>query len=306
MGNISKSVIFAFKEIVQWHTMKYILLSGMIVTALWIGIGYLMWDGIVAFSAKVIEMVPFSLIRANGAWMLSTFLWFQLVLITFALTYAFWGNLILRKISKEKYTAFSLLILAASGVFWAVVWYFKGHYIYEQFIKLLTWLPFETVEKGIAFLIGFYFIYNAIVVTMLFVTSMVSEAIVEDIEIREFREDDIVRDNTFKTVKYTLRDSAVFIALSLLAAPLLFVPVLNVFIQIALWIWLTKDTISYDALALTHQKVNPSLKSVYKGGIWVITLVTVLFNFIPVLNLFGPFFGLTAMFYYVKNSQKGA
>ena len=306
MGNISKSVVFGFKEIVQWHTMKYILLSGMVVTALWIGLGYLMWDGIVAFSAKIIEMVPFSLVRSNGAWMLSTFLWFQLVLITFALVYAFWGNLILRKISKEKYTSLSLFILAASGVFWAVVWYFKGHYIYEQFIKLLTWLPFETVEKGIAFLIGFYFIYNAIVVTMLFVTSMVSEAIVEDIEIREFSEDDVVRANTGKTIKYTLRDSLIFIIVSLLAVPLLFVPVLNIFIQVALWIWLTKDTITYDALALTHETVTPSLKKMYKPAIWSITFVTVLFNFVPVLNIFGPFFGLTSLFYYIKTSKKEA
>jgi hypothetical protein len=304
MGNISKAVVLGFKEIVNWHTMKYILLSGILVTAVWIGLGYVMWDGIVAISAKIIELVPFSMVRSNGAWMLSTFLWLQLVLITFALIYAFLGNLILRSVSQEKYTVFSLLILLGSGVFWGFVWFFKGDYIYAQFIKLLTWLPFETVEKGIAFLIGFYIIYNAIVVTMLFVSSMVSDAIIEDIEIREFAEDEVVRDNLFKTVKYTVRDSVIFAVISILAFPLLFVPILNIFIQIALWIWLTKDTIAYNALALTHTNVNRSYLKQYRGGIWSITAIAVLFNFIPVLNIFGPYFGLVALFYYMKLSKK--
>ena len=299
MNTISKAIVLGFKEIVNWHTMKYILLSGTIVTLVWLGIGVALWDGIIALTSKIVEMVPFSMVRSNGAWMLSTFLWFQVTLITFALIFAFLGNLILRKISKEKYTIFSLMILFGSGVFWGIVWFLKGDYIYQQFLKLLTWLPFETVEKGIAFLIGFYLIYNAIVITMLFVASMVSEAVVEDIEIREFAEDDVVRDNTFKTVKYTLRDTLIFIGVSLLAFPLLFIPVLNIFVQIALWVWMTRDTITYDALALTHENVDVSLKKTFAPGIWTISLISVLFYFIPVLNIFGSFFGTIAMFFYI-------
>jgi len=303
MGHVFKSVIFGFKEILTWHTMKYIVLSGVVVTLVWLGIGYMIWDALVALSAKIIELVPFSMVRSNGAWMLSTFLWFQLTLVTFALIYAFFGNLVLRSLSKEKYSIFSLLVFVGSALFWGVVWLFKGDYIYVQFLKLLTWLPFETVEKGIAFLIGFYIIYNAIVVTMLFVASLFSEPVIEDIEIREFAEDDVTRDTMFKTLRYTLKDTLIFIGLSILAFPLLFVPLLNIFVQIALWVWLSKDTISYDALALTHEKVEKSLKQKYSGAIWTITAITVLFNFIPVFNIFGPFFGLIAMFHYFKAAK---
>ena len=48
--------------------------------------------------------------------------------------------------------------------------------------------------------------------------------------------------------------------------------------QVVLRIWLTKDTISYDALALTHEKVERSQQKKYAFAIWVITAVTVLFN----------------------------
>jgi len=300
MNNAMNSIIFGFKEILTWKTMKYVTISGIIVSLFWLGIGILLWDNLIGFSSKVIEMVPFSMVRSNGAWMLSTFLWFQMVLITFALVFAFFGNLILRNVSKEKYSTFSILMFVGSAFFWGIVWFFKGDYIYHQFLQLLTWLPFETVEKGIAFLIGFYIIYNAIVVSLVFFASIFSEPLVEMIEIEHFPGDEIVRDNVFKTTKYTLKDSAIFIGLSLLAFPLLFVPVLNIFIQIILWIWLVKDTMSYDAASLTHENVDKSILKEHGGIIWFVAFVTVLFNFIPVLNIFGPFFGLIVMFHYFK------
>ncbi len=303
MNNVMNSIIFGFKEILSWRTMKYVTLSGVIVSLIWLGIGMFIWDGLTSFSSRIIEMVPFSMIRSNGAWMLSTFLWFQLTLITFALIFAFFGNLILRKVSKEKYSTFSVLMLVGSALFWGVVWFFKGNYIYHQFLQLLTWLPFETVEKGIAFLIGFYIIYNAIVVSLVFLASIFSEPLIELIEIEHFSEDDVVRDNVFKTTGYTIRDSAIFIGLSILAFPLLFVPVLNIFIQVMLWIWLVKDTMSYDAASLTHEKVDRSILKEHRATIWFVAFVTVLFNFIPVFNIFGPFFGLITMFHYFKTLE---
>lgn len=303
MNSVMNSIIFGFKEILSWRTMKYVTISGVIVSLIWLGIGMFIWDGLTSFSSRIIEMVPFSMIRSNGAWMLSTFLWFQLTLITFALIFAFFGNLILRKVSKEKYSTFSVLMLVGSALFWGVVWFFKGNYIYHQFLQLLTWLPFETVEKGIAFLIGFYIIYNAIVVSLVFLASIFSEPLIELIEIEHFSEDDVVRDNVFKTTGYTIRDSAIFIGISILAFPLLFVPVLNIFIQVMLWIWLVKDTMSYDAASLTHEKVDRSILKEHRATIWFVAFVTVLFNFIPVFNIFGPFFGLITMFHYFKTLE---
>lgn len=89
MKNMIHAVIVAFSEILRWETIKVVLLSGILVTAFWVGVGFMLWDQLMAISAKILEFVPFSMIRANGAWMLSAFLWFQLVLITFALIYAF-------------------------------------------------------------------------------------------------------------------------------------------------------------------------------------------------------------------------
>ena len=110
MKNTMHAIIFGFKEILNWNTMKYALISGIFVSALWVGIGTMFWDHLIALSSRILELVPFSMVRSNGAWMLSTFLWLQAVLLTFTLIFAFLGNLILRSVSKEKYTSFSILV----------------------------------------------------------------------------------------------------------------------------------------------------------------------------------------------------
>jgi len=300
MKNSIHAIIFGLKEILNWNTMKYALISGILISALWIGIGAMLWDHLIALSSRIVELVPFSMVRSNGAWMLSTFLWLQLVLLTFALIFAFFGNFILRTVSKEKYTSFSLFVAIGSTLFWTLIWFFKGDYIYSQFLKLLTWLPFETVENGIAFLIGFYFVYNAIIVTMLFVTSLFSEPLAVSVEERHL-EDEVIRDHIFSSVGYTVKDSIIFIIASLIAFPLLFIPVLNIVIQIALWMWLIKDTMSYDAAALVYEKVEKEEIKQHRFAVWIISFITALFNFIPILNIFGPYFGEISMFHYLKS-----
>ncbi len=303
MKNILHAVIFSFKEILTWNTMKYALISGTIISAIWIGLGVLVWDNIIALSSHILTWIPFSMVRSNGAWMLSTFLWLQLILLTFALIFVFAGNLILRVVSKDRYSSFSLWVALGSTVFWSVVWFFNGDYIYAQFLKLLTWLPFETIEKGIAFLIGFYLIYNAIIVSMVFIASLFSEPLLRNIEKKYFKESEVKRDHLFSSISYTLKDSFIFLALSIVAFPLLFIPIVNIFTQIALWIWLTKDTMGYDAITLTSSKVTKEKLKEHRKALWFISFITVLFNFIPILNLFGPFFGEISMFHYFKNTK---
>lgn len=306
MKNIMHSIIFGFREILTWNTMRYALLSGLVVSIIWSMVGYFIWDDLIAISSHILDWVPFSMVRSNGAWMLSTFLWLQLVLVTFALIYIFFANLILRHVAKEKYTLFSLWVAGGSALFWAIIWVFKGHTIYQSFLELLTALPFQTVEKGIAFLVGFYFIYNAIVVTMVFVASFFSEALIVSVEERHFKDDEVRRDHLWSSVGYTLKDSVVFIAVSLLVFPLLFIPLVNIVVQIVLWIWLIKDTMTYDAAALVYEKVDTKALKEHRIAIWFLSIMVAFFNLIPVLNIFGPFFGLIALFHYLKSIEKNS
>ncbi len=303
MRDVMHAVIFGFKEILHWDVMKFALIGGVIVSAFWAFIGFLFWGQIVSLGSYILELVPFSMVRSNGAWMLSSFLWFQLVLLTFALIFAFFGNLIIRSVSKERYTSFSVIVAISSAIFWAVVWFFKGDYIYHQFLQLLTWLPFETIEKGIGYMIGFYLVYSAIVVSMVFVVSIFSKPLIKGVEKRHFPDDEAVKDHAFKSMGYTLRDSAIFLIVSLIAFPLLFIPVVNFIVLIILWVWLVKDTFKYDAASLLFNEVDKEKLKEHNLATWTISFITALFNFIPLLNIFGPFFGEISMFHYYKSKK---
>lgn len=297
------AVLFGFKGIFRARTMKFAMISGVVIFAIWLVLGFLFWDGITAFTSSVLELIPFSMLRSNGAWMLSAFVWLQLVLVTFALIFSFFSNIIVEKVDKDKYATFSVSIGLLSAAFWGIVWFFAHSYIYAQFLKLLTWLPFETIEKGLAYLIGFYIIYNGIIVTIIFVTSMFSTSFLSEVKEEEFPYDRMYDEYEYNTIIKTLKDTGIFIALSVLAFPLLFIPVLNFFILVGLWSWVMKDTIAYDTAAFVFGAVEKEKLKEYKGAIWGLNMIGSLFNFIPVFNVFAPYFTELAMFYYLKEKR---
>ncbi len=303
MKDVMHAVIFGFKEILSWNTMRFALVSGFLVTVLWGVIGFVLWDQIVAVGAKLLSFVPFSMIRSNGALLLSSFVWVGLVLLTFSLIFAFFGNLILRSVSKEKYTAFSFIIIVLSAIFWSIIFYIKSDYIHSQLLQLLTWLPFETISKGIGYLIGYYVIYSAIVASMVFIVSLFSEPLIKGVAKRHFKGEEIIKNNEFKSMGYTIKDIVIYFVISLVAFPLLFVPIVNFIVLIILWIWLVKDTFRYDAASLLFKDVDTIRLKEHKTGVFTISFLTALFNFVPVFNIFGPFFGEISMFHYLRSKK---
>ncbi len=304
MQDFFEAVIFGFKELRRPLVMKFALISGAAVTLFWIMVGVILWDSIVAFSSTFIDLVPFSMIRADAAWFLSTFLWFQLVLITFALVFAFSGSFIAERYSKDKFSSFSLFLFMGSALFWTVIWFFESNMIHTQFSKLITWLPFETIEKGLAALIGIYFIYNAIVVSIIFISSLFSSKMLNEIRETYYPYDDVIEDSEIKTLEYTLKDTAIFLVVSTIAIPLIFIPVVNFLVQVTLWIWLIKDTFVFDSATVLMKESKKDMFKEHRYGLYGISFITSLFNFIPVFNLFGPFFGELAMYNYMRRLHK--
>ncbi len=304
MQDVTESIFFAFKEILNYHTMKLVFFIGVAVTLLWSAMGFFLWDTLIGISSFFIDLVPFSMIRSNSAWMLASLLWLVLVIVTFALILVFFGNMILEKVSKEKYSSFSLGIIFLSATFWAAIGFFNAGILHQKLLQLLNWLPFETVEATMSYLLGFYFIYSGIIVTMLFVTSFFSEHLLVKISKKHFPYETLLEENEFETSKNRVVDITIYIAISLLAFPLLFIPLLNFIVQITLWVWLIKDTFVEDAQVLLIRQEDSKKLTQYKKSFFVISGVTALFNFLPLFNIFGPFFGEIAMFHYIKQLKK--
>ena len=304
MQDIVEAILFGFKEILDYHTMKLALLVGGIVSVFWTLIAYFVWDTLVSISSYFINVLPFSVLRSDGVWLLSSFSWFVLVLITFALFMTFFGSMILEKVSKDRYSVVSLGAVFTSAVFWSIMWFFYSDTIHEKVLNLLNLLPFQTIDASMAYLLSLYFVYGAIIVTMLIATSFFSEDLLKQIKEKHFPYDPILDENELEMAEHRGRDIAIYTLISLVAFPLLFVPVVNFIIQIALWIWIIKDILTTDTAALIIKKENQSKLKEYKVGILTISGVTAVFNFLPVFNIFGPFFGEIAMFHYMKDIKK--
>ncbi len=299
----SESILFGFKEILTWHTMKYALIIGLFVMATWIGLGLLFWNNLTAFSMTLIGFLPLDLMILDGTWMMSTFIWLILVLLTYALVYIFLGNFIFNKISKDKYAALSLILMSISASFWLIVWYFNNELLHQKITAFLKTLPYTTVEHGLAYLFTIYIIYNAIVISILFLVNIFNKPLIQHFAYKHY-DGSLEEHHTLQSLRYTMKDTLLFIGISLLAFPLLFIPVVNFMVQILLWIWLTKDTLQYNTASLVFKEVEMKELKKHQKDIWFISLVSILFNFIPIFNIFAPFFGELSMFHYWKQIQQ--
>ncbi len=293
---LTEAIAFGFKESFKWSNIKFALINGLLVTLFWVFIGYFLWDFLMGVSSFFIELFPFSMVRSDGAWIISTIIFFQVILISFAILMAFFGEFFLKK-SKEKYTLYTIYTFVASALFWGVVWFFKGGVVYNEVLKVLMWFPFGTLEQGIAAFLSLYIIYNAIIVTTLFTTSIFSEKII----LHSFNKNEIDTKHRFASILYTIRDSFIFFIASVVLFIVLFIPMVNIVVQIALWIWLIRDTVATDALYLLYGEDKKEIKRAHKKAVYIISFVAVLFNFLPIIYAFSPIFAELAMFKYFKS-----
>ncbi len=298
-----ESIMFGFREILTWHTMKYALLSGLVVISIWTGIGFAIWHILVEVSKWLIGFLPLNMMISDTAWMLTTFIWILIVFATFALIHIFLGNFILAKVSKEKYASFSIKLLSLSAFFWLIIWYINNASIHGQITSFLKTLPYVTVEDGLAYLIAGYILYNGIVISMLFMVNLFNRPLINHLATKHYDEESLGH-HEVKSIGYTLRDTAIFIAISILAFPLLFIPIINLFVQTVLWMWLIKDTLQYNTASLALPELSEDIFKENRKEIWFISFITVLFNYVPIFNIFAPFFGEISMFHYWKQIQQ--
>jgi hypothetical protein len=306
MRELFEGFLDGIEEVLRWRTMLVLVIFATVAMGFWAVIGILYWEHFLAFSDRLVEWLPFAMLRSNGAWMLSTFLWVQAIMLTVALLSLLLTVTLYRNLPKRDFTGAAVWLLLGATIFWTVVWLFKGGAIYDSVLKLLTMLPFDTVENGVSTLLIFYFLYNASIITMLFFTSLYSPVLLRRIREEVYPYEDVHSEAELRSLVYTARNTLLFVAASLVLMPLLFVPVLNIFVQLLLWVWLVKDTFTYDVGALFFNAEE--LRLVKRGDkrIWAVAAVTALFNFFPLLNFAGPFIGEIMMFRYLVGLKSKA
>jgi hypothetical protein len=243
MHQISGFFLRSIRDLLTWSVLKVAIFIGVPLMALWVWIGMLSWDYLVAFTSMVIGWIPFSIVKANGALFVIFFIWLVAVLVSFAVVTALIGTPLLRYFKERThyvYTFVTLLLLSAA---WALVLLMKWEWIFAEVQRLLTLLPFQTVAEGSAWLLAFYLLYNGYILTLYIVLSFFRKGVLEPLRLRYYPDTPMPRETFTRThLLRILRDAILFAIFFALAFPILFVPMANVVVQLLLWSWLYRES----------------------------------------------------------------
>lgn len=299
-----ESISEAMYDLLKWRINVKVVITGVIATLLWALIGWLIWPFIYGVSSEIMNLLPFAILRSDGAYMFIALVWALGTMVTFAIIMMFFGEFFARRVSGEKYTLFLPLLIAGIASTWGFLIYLVFDKLYAIFFRILTSLPFEFTEKGVAGLIALYLIYNGVIVTLVAITSIRSKYILEPIRKAKYPDESLVGD-TESTIIATLKGIAIFIAASIVAFPLFFVPVVNIIVQVALYIWLYNDVFKRDVCALyCTEEEKRSKDRAHLWASWFAATVAALMSFIPFINFFAPPFGEIAAFHYMMKVRE--
>ncbi|HFC03282.1 MAG TPA: hypothetical protein ENJ74_00275 [Nitratifractor salsuginis] len=295
----------SLRDLVRWPILREVLITGLPMLLIWAGIGWVVWDPLLRLTTWVISWVPFSVVKANGALLILFLVWAMAVLVSYAFVTAILAPIFFRKMKRGYYYySFTTLLLFAAG--WA--WYIMANWgTFKSAIadRLLVWLPFQTVAEGSAVLLNFYVLYGFYILSLFLILSFYRRDFLETV--REIDYPDIsINETKIKTGHgfIALRDAGMFVLLTVLLFPLLLVPIVNVLIQLFLWAWLYRDATFRGTCRLYCSREEFQRLKRHGFVIWSIAFFASLLNFIPIINMFTPFFAQLVVFHWIM-AEKG-
>jgi hypothetical protein len=304
MIRVLESISEAIAELFKWKLNVRVIVTGVVTTLIWGLLGWLVWPYLYGLSSEIMNLLPFAMLRSDGAYIFIALVWALGTMVTFAVTMLFFGEFISRKVSGEKYVFFLPMLISGIALFWGAIVYIFFDKLYVIFVRILTSLPFEFTEKGVAGLIALYVIYNGIIVTLVAITSIRGKYILEPIR-KEKYPNEKLEGGMIRTIGATLKGIAIFLGASLVLFPLFFIPMLNIAVEAALYIWLFRDVFKRDVCALyCTEEERATHEAHISAAQWVVAAIAALMAFIPFVNFFAPVFGEITAFHYLMKSKE--
>ncbi len=304
MEKVNGYFLRSIKDILRWSVLKHALGIGLPLMALWVWIGWLYWDRAVSLTSQIVSWIPFSIVKANGALFILFFIWLVAVLVSFAVITALVGPPILRKFKEKTYYFYTFATLLILSVGWALVMLFKWHLINTQIQKLLTLLPFQTVADGISWLVAFYLFYNLFILSLYLIISSFRKSFLDTLKRTDYPNIDTSGSGISKKHHVSvLRDTVIFLILSTVLFPVLFIPVANIFVQLFLWSWLYRESYFLSICSLYCNEEDYKTLREHKYTIWSIAAFASILNFLPAINIFTPFFAQLMFFHWIMEHK---
>ena len=296
--------IKSITDTLSWNIVKLALVITVSLGVIWFGIGTLFWNKMINITSYFISWIPFSILKANAAFLIGGFSWFLIVLSTYAIIMALLNIPISKIVSPKRYEFFTIVLIVFISISWTIFAMFHWDFVYKELEKVLTWFPFQTLEDGVSALLAILVFYNFYIVSIYFVVMFFNKPFLEIVAIENFS--DISLKNSIKSSKFLkiiFKDLSIFLLFLLFAFPLFFVPFVNIFIQVFLWAWLIKESYFLSAGSLYATKEQLDKLNKYSLQKWALAFIASLLNLVPIANLFAPFFAQILFFHWIMQNK---
>ena len=301
----SRSILFkSINDTLSWNIVKRVLLLGIPLAVIWIFVANMLFDQTMALTSEVIGWIPFSILKANAAFLIGSFSWIIAILATYALIMALLNIPIYKILTPKRYETFSIILIISIAIGWTLFAIFNWGFVYSEVAKMLTWFPFNTLQEGVSSLLAILIFYNFYIVSLYFIVLLFNKSFLKHIASNDYP--NTTETNSISKAKYIsiiIKDICIFTILLLVSYPLFFVPFINIIIQVFLWSWLIKESYFLSSASLYATKEDIDKLNNHPFQKWSLAFGAAILNLIPIVNIFSPFFAQSLFFHWVMQTK---
>lgn len=185
----------------------------------------------------------------------------------------------------------SLIPIIVAALFWGVVFFIFHTQINDFIVYLVSHIPFVGDSSWLKDIIeavgGVLIYYQLLILTSVLIVGLIADKIVDTINDKYYH----LKKEGFGTIlgslSISLKQNAIFIILFLILIPTMFVPLLNILVNLLLWMILIKKPMFYDSISMYATKDEyATLLQNDKMSITMITMLSASLFLIPILGVF--------------------
>ena len=185
----------------------------------------------------------------------------------------------------------SLIPITVAAVFWGIVFFVFHSQINGFFVYITNHIPFisgaEWIKNIIEAIGGIFIYYQLLILTSTMIVGIIADKIVNRINEKYYHLNKQGFGSFIGSIGVTLKYNLIFIVLFIIFLPSMFIPGLNVFVNIILWVILIKNPIFYDSVSIYASKEEYQiLKTKNKTTTLIIAILGAILFLIPVLGVF--------------------
>jgi len=185
----------------------------------------------------------------------------------------------------------SLVPIIVAAIFWGIVFFVFHSQINDFFVYLISHIPFISDSNWIKNIIevigGIFIYYQLLIITSTLIVGVIADKIVDRINEKYYHLKKQGFGSFIGSIGITLKYNLIFIILFIILLPAMFIPGINIIVNIMLWIILIKNPIFYDSIAMYASKEEYQiLKNNKKTTTFIIAFLSALLFLVPILGVF--------------------